>query len=119
VGCRFDCLGIRWYKQDPTVTFNRCATDSGAATNAFSNYNWQLIPVGSTSVVPVGGRVSVMPDFKLLPDAAYKIIDVRGRIVAFYNGRELSGSSQFKPNAQGLYFVVDGKNRLAQKVLVK
>ncbi len=119
IGCRFDCLGIRWYKQDPTVVFNRCASDSGAATNALSNYNWQLIPVAGTSLVYHGARPPVLSDFKLLSDREYKVIDVRGRTLAGYNKNAPANLSGFNPIAKGLYFVVDNNGFLVRKVLVK
>lgn len=118
-GCRFDCLGIRWYKQDATVTFNRCATDSGAATNAYFNYNWQLVPVGGTQVLAINRKLPVSSAFSAMSDAGYKIIDVRGRTLGVASGKDLAAYGNFNPMAKGMYFVVDKKGNLAQKVLVK
>jgi hexosaminidase len=119
-GCRYACMGIRHWYHDGEVTWQTCAADSSATpTNALSNYNWQLIPVTAITAVIASPKVPVASQFSALSDdGGYKVIDFRGRVLGMSSGRDLSTFNALRA-AGGVYFVVNKKGNIVQKVLRK
>ncbi len=119
-GCRYACMGISQWYHDAGVTWQTCAADTSTTpTNAYSNYDWRLIPVVVSGIIPVYYKIPVSSNFSVLPDAVYKIIDVRGRLLGVSSGRDLAAFNKLNATARGIYFVVDKKGNIAQKVLRK
>jgi len=120
-GCRYCCMGISQWCHDNAVTWQTCAADTSTTpTNALSNYNWQPIPITPpTSIIIAYQKIPVSSDFRELPDAVYKIIDIRGRLLGVSSGKDLAVFNRVKAAARGIYFVVDKKGNVAQKILRK
>ena len=110
-GCWFDCMGIRWYKQDPSVTISRCASDSGAPISALFNYNWETIPISNTDVAYYYQKLPAVSMSKISNTPNYTVFDVKGRIV--------TNLKQNNYYSKGLYFVADKKGNLKQKLIVR
>jgi len=116
--CRFACMGHSWYPS-ASVTWTTCHADSSATkTNAYSNYNWNVIPTTLPSEIVISyQKIPVYTNFGALPEARYTIVDVRGRVMGVSSGKNLDVYNKLKTTASGIYFVVDRKGNVAQKIV--
>jgi hypothetical protein len=118
-GCRYAAMGVRLWYHSPLVTWQTCGADSSATpTNAYSNYDWKLIPEATTGLIVMKRPLPVASDFGGISPAGCKIVDVRGRVLAVVNGSGSENIDRLKA-AKGIYYVVDKNGGLVQKVLAR
>jgi hexosaminidase len=118
-GCRYACMGISQWYHSSLVTWQTCAADTSTTpTNALSNYNWQLIPVTVPTAIIVYQKIPVSSEFSGLSDAGYRVVDLRGRVLAVSAGKDLAALNALG-TGRGMYLVIDLKGNIVQKVLRK
>ena len=118
-GCRYCCMGISQWYHDAAVTWQTCAADTSTTpTNAISNYDLHLIPTALPSEIIISyQKIPVSTSFGALSEARYTIVDVRGRVMGVSSGKNLDVYNKLKTTASGIYFVVDRKGNVAQKIV--